>query len=217
MSKNRTLDAGGFDGGFPGDVGEFGGQMDRESDQIERDEDRREVVFPVAEIVFEIVPLRLQGVERLVLDFPPRPSGGGEVLDVVGVDRQIGDEAVAIGDLAVGIADDDFQPIDFECVLAVADGHARHPAPCVSEAIFSALHGLGQRRNFDADQVLVSRLVAVGFADEQKVRAHGPNRLAYGLFRVDVIAQIDRIETAVTGGVQFEPAARARLSQSCLS
>ena len=50
--------------------------------------------------------------------------------------------------------------------------------------------------------------MAVGFADEQKVRAHGPNRLAYGLFRIDVIAQIDRIEMAVTGGVAFEPAAQ---------
>ena len=188
VTEESDSGAGGFDGGFPGDVGEFGGQMDRECDQIERDEDRREVVFPVAEIVFEIVPLRFQGVERLVLDFPPRPSGGGEFLDVVGVDRQIGDEAVAIGDLAVGIADDDFQPIDFERVLAVANGHARHPAPSVGEALFSTLHGLGQRRNLDADQVLVSRLVAVGFADEQKVRADGPDRLADGLFRIDVVA-----------------------------
>ena len=162
----------------------------------------------MAEIVFEIIPLRLQGVERLVLDFPPRSSGGGEVLDVVGVDWQIGDEAVAISDFAVGIADDDFQPIDVERVLAVANGHAGHPSPGVSKALFSALHGLGQRRNVDADQVLVSGLVAVGFADEQKVRAHSPDRLAYGLFRIDVVARIDRIETAVTGGVAFEPTAQ---------
>ena len=78
------------------------GELRRRS--IESGEDRRQVVFSVAEIVFEIVPLGFQGVEGLVLDFPPRPSGGGDVLDVVGVDRQIGDEAVAIGDLAVEIA-----------------------------------------------------------------------------------------------------------------
>src|SRR5271169_2979290 len=48
--------------------------------------------------------------------------------------------------------------------------------------------------------------VAVGFADKQKVRADGPDRLADGLFRIDVVAQIARIETAVTGRVQFEPA-----------
>ena len=191
--------------------------MDRESDQIERDEDRREVVFAVAEIVFEIVPLRFQGVERLVLDFPPCSSGGGEVLDVVGVDRQVGNEAVARGDLAIGVADDDFQPIDVERVLAVADGHARHPAPSVGEALFSALDDLGQRRNFDADQRPVSRLVAVGFADKQKVRADGPDRLADGLFRIDVVAQIDRIETAVTGRVRFEPAAQRSAFTSCLS
>jgi hypothetical protein len=50
--------------------------------------------------------------------------------------------------------------------------------------------------------------VAVGFADEQKVRAHSPDRFAYGLFRIDVVARIDRIETAVTGGVAFEPTAQ---------
>ena len=79
--------------------------MNREGDQIESGEDRREVVFSVAEIVLEIVPLGFQGVESFVLDFPPRPSGGGEVLDVVGVDWQIGDEAVAISaDLLISAA-----------------------------------------------------------------------------------------------------------------
>ncbi|MFZ2108220.1 MAG: hypothetical protein WAV18_23050, partial [Roseiarcus sp.] len=71
--------------------------MNREGDQIESGEDRRQVVFSVAEIVLEIVPLAFQRVESFVFDFPPRPSDGGEVLDVVGVDRQIGDEAVATG------------------------------------------------------------------------------------------------------------------------
>ena len=128
-----------FDGGFPGLVGELGGQVNCEGDQIESGEDRRQVVFSVAEIVFEIVPLGFQGVEGLVLDFPPRPSGGGEVFDVVGVDRQIGDEAIAIGDLAVGIADGDFQPVDLERILAVADRQAQHPAPSVSEEFFATL------------------------------------------------------------------------------
>ena len=35
---------------------------------------------------------------------------------------------------------------------------------------------------------LLSRLVAVGFADKQKVRADGPDHLADGLFRIDVVA-----------------------------
>ena len=41
VAEETDSGAGGFDGGFPGDVGEFGGPMDRERDQIERCEDRR--------------------------------------------------------------------------------------------------------------------------------------------------------------------------------
>ncbi len=94
--------------------------MNGEGDQIERDEHRRQVVFSVAEVVFEIVAFCFQSVESFVLDFPPRPAGGGEIFDIAGVDFEIGNEAVAIGDLAAGIADGDFQPIGFERVLAVA-------------------------------------------------------------------------------------------------
>src|ERR1700689_3488032 len=57
-------------------------------------------------------------------------------------------------------------------------------------------------------QIFVPRLVAVGFADEQKVGADGQDLLADGLLRIDVVAQIDRIELAVAQSVQREPAAR---------
>src|SRR5277367_1627833 len=73
---------------------------------------------------------------------------------------------------------------------------------------FATLDFSGSRGNFDASQIFAHRLVAVGFADEQKVRADGQNLLADGLLRIDVVAQIDRIELTVARRVQLEPAAR---------
>ena len=55
IAEEAESGSGDFDGGFPGDAGEFGGQMDRKSDQIQRCEDRRQVVSSMAEIVRVIV------------------------------------------------------------------------------------------------------------------------------------------------------------------
>ena len=59
-----------------------------------------EILFPVSEAVLKVVTLVLQNVERLILDLPPGPATGGKFDDGIGTDRQIGDEAVAIGGLA---------------------------------------------------------------------------------------------------------------------
>ncbi len=66
----------------------------------------------MSEIIFEIVALGFEDIEGFVLDFPACASGVGEIGDIVGVDGQIGDEAVAIGDLAPDVLDDQFQPVD---------------------------------------------------------------------------------------------------------
>ena len=57
----------------------------------------------MSEAVLKVVALVLQNVERLVLDLPPGPATGGKFDDGVGTDRQIGNEAVAIGGLAAGV------------------------------------------------------------------------------------------------------------------
>jgi hypothetical protein len=57
----------------------------------------------VSEAVLKVVALVLQNVERLVLDLPPGPATGSKFDDGVATDRQIGDEAVAIGGLARGL------------------------------------------------------------------------------------------------------------------
>ena len=53
--------------------------MEGESEQVQGHEHGREVVFPVAEIVLEIVAVVLQDIEAFVLDLPARPATGGQI------------------------------------------------------------------------------------------------------------------------------------------
>ena len=62
--------------------------------------------------------LVLENVEGFVLDLPPRPAAGCEFNDVFAVDRQFGDEAIAIGRLALGVEDLDLKPVDLERIIA---------------------------------------------------------------------------------------------------
>ena len=74
-------------------------------------------------------------VECLVLDLPSGAAASGEFGDGVGSDGQIGNEAVVVGSLSLGIEDLDGEPIDADGVLAVAHRHARKPAIDVRGAL----------------------------------------------------------------------------------
>src|SRR5208337_1241566 len=91
--------------GTPKIVANVADGMDCEGEQVQGDQNGREALFSMAEAVFEVVPLVFKNVEGFVLDLPPRPAAGCEFNDVFAVDRQIGDEAIAIGRLALGVTD----------------------------------------------------------------------------------------------------------------
>src|SRR5208282_847998 len=95
--------------GAPEFVADVADGMDRERQQVQAHQDGCEIVLPVSETVLKVVALVLQNVERLILDLPPCPATGGEFDDSVGTDGQIGDEAVAIGRLALGVDDLDLE------------------------------------------------------------------------------------------------------------
>src|SRR6266436_999041 len=120
--------AGGGDGGTPSSLTEVDDGMQGEGEQVEDDEEVGERSLSVPEIVFEVVSVGLEDVESLVLDLPAGTAAGGDFGDVVPVDREIGDEAVVIGTFSGGIADLDFEPVDQQSVLAVAQRHPAHPA-----------------------------------------------------------------------------------------
>ena len=55
------------------------------------------MLLAVADIVFEMGTFGFQHIECLVLDLPAGPTAGSEFSDIVGANRKIGIEAVAIG------------------------------------------------------------------------------------------------------------------------
>jgi hypothetical protein len=77
-------------------------------------------LFSVAEIVLDIITLGFENVEGLVFDLPAGAPERGAFDHGVAANRQVGDEAVAVSDGAVGFDDLDFEPVDFERILAVA-------------------------------------------------------------------------------------------------
>jgi len=100
-------------GGAPEIIGDVADGMEGEGQQVEAGEYGSQVLLAVAEVVFEVVAVVLEGVEGLVLDLPSGAAAGGEFDDVVGTDGQIADPAVAVGGLALGVEDLDLEPASF--------------------------------------------------------------------------------------------------------
>src|SRR3979411_2017446 len=90
-------------GGSPGEDAEVSGGVECEGKQIEGNQNTGEGFLAVSKVVFEIISVGLEHVERLVLDLPPGASAGGQFGDGIGGDREIGDEAVVIGSLSLGV------------------------------------------------------------------------------------------------------------------
>jgi hypothetical protein len=127
-----------------------------ESDQIEGDEHGGEVFLAVTEIVLKVVALGLERVKALVLDLPSGTAAGGEFDDSAAIHRQVGDEAVAVSDLALRVGDLDREPVDVHSVLAVAQGQVAQPSVGIAKARFPTLERLDVLARFDAGKISVS-------------------------------------------------------------
>ena len=74
------------EGGAPGEDAELGDGVEGEGEQVEGDEEAGEGLLAMAEIVLEVVAVRLEDVEGLVLDLPAGATAGGEVGNRAGGD-----------------------------------------------------------------------------------------------------------------------------------
>jgi hypothetical protein len=81
----------------------FGDSVEGEGEKIKGGEDGGQVFPAMPEIMFEVITFRFQDVEALVLDLPSGAAGGNKLGDGVGIDGQIGDERIAIGNFARGV------------------------------------------------------------------------------------------------------------------
>ena len=104
--------------------------------------------------MLEVVSVGLEDVEGLVLDLPAGTAAGGELGDGLGGDRQVGDEAVVVGSLSLGVEDLDGEPIDAEGILAGAQRHAGEPAVDVGGALAWLADGLAMLFEIGAGEIL---------------------------------------------------------------
>ena len=118
-----------------------------------------EVLLAMAEVVLEVVAAVLEHVEALVLDLPARPCAGGELGHGLARDRQIGDEAVAVGELALRVADLDRQPVDRERVLVGPQRDVAEPAVGMGRVGAPAPEALDVLVEFDAGEILLDGLM----------------------------------------------------------
>ena len=164
------------------------------------------MLLAVTEAVFEIVAVVLQDVEGLVLDLPPRPPAGGQVGDRIAPDRQVSDEAVAVGDVSGGVADLDLEPVDLECVAAVAQRHLGQPAEPVRDPFAATFDPHAVGRQFNPGDVFPDQRVRCRLAGEHEVAACGLDRFAHRLVGEQVVAQVDRPEPGILRTMRAQPA-----------
>jgi hypothetical protein len=196
------------DGGSPGEDAKISGGVECESEQIEGDQDAGQSFLAVPEVVFEIVTVGLEHVEGLVFDLPPSAAAGGQFGDGVGGDREIGDEAVVVSTLALGVEDLDGEPVDQDGIVRGAQRHGVEPTVNRSRALAAFADGLTMFLQFGAMQVLSNRLVRRWLAGEDEVAAGildgGNDRLA----GKQIVTEIDRPEVREAGAVTGQPSFR---------
>src|SRR5580693_6636728 len=179
--------------------------MDSEGKKVQGDEDGGKVQLAMTEAVLKVVSLGLENIEGFVLDLPAGATAGGEFGDILGSDREVGDEAVVVGDFAGGVENLDLEPVDDEGALAVAQGNVADPAIAVDGVLFTVLDRLLMGRKVYSSDVFRNQRMRGWLADEDEMRADVAHRLAQGLAGEQVVAEIDRIEPGVACAVGHQP------------
>ncbi len=145
--------------GSPGENAKISRGVKREGKQVESDQNPGEGFLAMSEAVLKVVAVGLEHVEGLVLDLPAGPAAGGQFGDGVLRDREIGDEAIVIGSLALGIEDLDGKPVDCDGIFRGAQWHSVEPAVNGGGAFAAFADGLAMLLQFGAMQVFGDRLV----------------------------------------------------------
>jgi len=97
--------------------------MKEEGQDVEGSEQGGEMLLAVAEIVFQIVTLRLEGVVILVFHLPPGPSGLNHLGHGVIGKGVAGDKGVVVSHPTVRTAHREFTPVHPQGILPISEGH----------------------------------------------------------------------------------------------
>src|SRR5712691_3267365 len=192
-------------GRAPEFVADVADGVNGEGEKVQGHEDGGELPLSVTEAVFDVVSLGLENVEGFVLDLPARTTAGGKFGNIVGADRKVGDEAVAISDFALGVDDLDLEPVDEDGIIAAAERDVADPAVAEDGLFLAALDHLLVGRKVDPGGVFGDQRMRRWLADEDEMAAELAHGLAEGLAGEQVIAEIDRIEPGVARPVAGQP------------
>ena len=139
--------------GSPSQHAKISRGVEGERKQIEGNQNAGQGLLAVSKVVLKIVSVGLEHVEGLVLDLPASPAAGGKLGDGIGRDRKIGDEAVVIGPLSLGIESLDGEPVDRDGIVRGAQRHGVEPAVDGRGALAAFADGLAMLLQFGALQV----------------------------------------------------------------
>src|ERR1035438_8353004 len=90
------------------------------------------MLLAVAEVMFEMAALGLEGVVVFVLDLPAGAAGSRQGRHVVLGDGPVGDPGIEVKHLPLRVGHGDFTPVDFQGVLTFGQGDLVGPAISVS-------------------------------------------------------------------------------------
>jgi len=196
-------------GRAPQFVGDIAGGMKREGQKVEGGENGGQALFAVAEIVFDVVAFGFQYIECLIFDFPSGTTAGGQFGDIVGADRKISDEAIAIGDGAAGVENLDLEPVDLQGIVAVAQRDILDPTVTVDDFDLTALDRFFVALKIDPGDVFLDQGMRGRLADEDEMPVDGADGLAQGLAGEQIVAEIDRAKPGVVRPVGRQPPLRS--------
>jgi len=137
---------------------------------------------------------------------PTRPPAGGEFGDGIGGDREIGDEAVVVGSLCLGVEGLDGEPVDRDGILGGAQRHGVEPAVDGGGALAAFADGLAMLLQFGAQQVLSNGLMRRWLAGEDEVAAGIVDRGGDRLAGKQIVPEIDRPKVSEAGTMPGQPA-----------
>ena len=147
------------------------------------------MLVAMAEIVFQVIALRLEGVVIFVFNLPPGPLGLNNLGHSVISNEVMGDEGIVVSDPTVRTADGEFTPVHPQRILSISEGHPIEIA--VGPGFFN-----GSSPPFDDDrrqvnplQVLIEGGVRVRTTDQDEVQLVVDELLTKGLVAIQVIAQ----------------------------
>ena len=97
--------------------------MEEEGQKVQGGEQGGQMLLAMAEIVFEVVALRFEGVVILVFHFPPGSSGLNNLSYGVIGDGVGGDESILVSHPTVRTAHRDFTPVHQQGIIPISEGH----------------------------------------------------------------------------------------------